>query len=60
MLAEYSNLDPKYFEYPNDVLAGKYVTSEWIKLACKRYLDWFDRPEYYFDAAKVDKVVNFV
>lgn len=48
----------KYKEYPNAVINGKIIACEYVKLACKRYLEWFDK--YDFRADKVDKVVNFI
>lgn len=52
-------MDEKYLKYANDVLSGKIVAGEYIKLACKRYMDWFNRNDMYFDCKAVDKVVNF-
>lgn len=49
----------RYREYAEDVLSGKKVAGEYIKLACKRYLSWFERDDMYFDCKAVDKVVNF-
>lgn len=50
----------KYLQYANDVLSGKIVACEYIKLACKRYLSWFERDDMYFDCKAVDRVVNFI
>lgn len=50
----------KYKQYAEDVVSGKVVACKWIKLACKRYLDWFERDEYEFRQDKADKVVNFI
>ena len=52
-------MDEKYLKYANDVLSGKIVAGEYIKLACQRYMDWFNRNDMYFDCKAVDKVVNF-
>ena len=60
MLSEYRNLDTKYFQYAEDILSGKIVSNQHIKLACQRYLTWFNRPELYFDAEKVEKKISFV
>lgn len=60
MLAEYSYLDPIYFQYANDVISGAELTNEDVRLACQRYLDWFDRTDLYFDAAKVEKKIKFI
>lgn len=48
----------KYKEYANDVISNKIVTCKYVKQACKRYLDFFDK--YDFREDKVDKVVNFI
>lgn len=52
------NLD-KYKQYALDVLSGKIIACRYIKLACKRYLSYFERDDMYFDADAADKVVNF-
>ena len=49
----------KYTDYANKVLNGEIPACEYIKLACKRYLSFFDRDEIFFDEKSVDKVVNF-
>lgn len=48
----------QYKEYANDVLSGKIVAGEYVRLACKRYLDFFDK--YEFRPEKVEKVINFI
>lgn len=48
----------KYKSYAQDVVDGKIVSCKYIKLACKRYLEFFDK--YDFRTDKVDKVVNFI
>ena len=50
----------KYKKYAEDVLSEKIVAGEYIKLACKRYLSFFDRDDMFFDTKAVDKVVNFI
>lgn len=54
------NLDEKYLTYPFKVISGEVVTSKYVKLACKRYLDWLKRDDIEFMPKKVDKVVNFI
>lgn len=44
--------------YANDVVAGNIVTCNYIKMACNRYLNFFDKYEYRED--KVEKVINFI
>ena len=53
-------VDKKYTQYAEDVLNDKIVAGEYIKLACKRYLSWFERDDIYFDSDAVDRVVNFI
>lgn len=48
----------KYKVYAESVLSGEIVACNNIKLACKRYLDFFEK--YDFRSDKVDKVVNFI
>ena len=33
----------KYLQYANDVLNNKVIAGELIKLACQRYLSFFER-----------------
>lgn len=51
-------IDAKYTDYANKVVSGEIVACQYIKLACQRYLDWFDK--YEFKPEKVDRVVNFI
>lgn len=53
-------LDKKYTNYAEKVINGEIVAGELIKLACKRYLSFFERKDIYFDEKAVDKVVNFI
>ena len=48
----------KYKEYANAVVNGDIVVCEYVRLACSKYLKWFDK--YDFRPDKVDKVVNFI
>ena len=48
----------KYTDYANKVVNGEIVACQYIKLACQRYLDWFDK--YEFKPDKVHRVVNFI
>lgn len=54
------NVPFKYLEYPLKVLNNEIVACRFIKLACQRYLDLFDNPNYYFNVKKADKVVDFI
>lgn len=53
-------LDKKYTNYAEKVINGEIVAGELIKLACKRYLSFFERKDIYFDEKAVDKVTNFI
>lgn len=53
-------MDAKYTDYANKVLSGEIVASVYIKLACQRFLNWFNNPQLEFRTDKVDKVVNFI
>lgn len=55
-----TNIDEKYLYYAKSVLEGKIKSCETIKLACKRYLDWFNREDIEFRPEKGDRVVNFI
>jgi phage terminase large subunit-like protein len=48
----------KYKEYANAVVCGDIIACEYVVLACKKYLEWFDK--YEFKPDKVDRVVNFI
>ena len=52
-------VDEKYLDYPKKVLNGDIVACTYVKLACQRYIDWFDREDIEFRSEKVDRVVNF-
>lgn len=51
-------MNDKYKQYALDVINGKIVACKYIKLACERYLSWFDK--YEFKPEKCDKVINFI
>ena len=53
-------IDPKYTDYARKVIDNEIVAGELIKLACKRYMSFFERDDVYFDCKAVDKVVNFI
>lgn len=53
-------VNEKYIEYPTKILNNEITSCEYVKLACKRYLSFFERDDMYFDSSKVDKVVNFM
>jgi phage terminase large subunit-like protein len=53
-------IDTKYKQYALDIVNNNIVACEYIKLACHRFLNWFDRDDIYFNSDKVDKVINFI
>lgn len=53
-------IDEKYKEYATAVVNGEVIAGNYIKLACERYLSWFDRDDIYFDHTAVERVVNFI
>lgn len=53
-------IDSKYIDYVTKVLKGEIVAGELIKLACKRFMGYLERPDIYIDIKKADKVVNFI
>lgn len=48
----------KYTQYAQSVVNGDIVACTYVKLAAKRYLEWFDK--YDFRSEKVEKVINFI
>lgn len=52
-------IDEKYTEYAHKVLNGDILAGELVKLACKRFLSWFERDDLEFVPEKADRVVNF-
>lgn len=48
-----------YIQYAEDVLSGKVVAGELVKLACNRFFAFMDRPEYEFRPKEVKKVIDF-
>ena len=50
---------PKYIQYAQDVLSGKVVACEYVKLACDRFFRFMECDEYEFRPEVVDRVVNF-
>ena len=51
---------PTYIQYAEDVLNGKVIACEYIKLACKRFFHFMNREDIEFIPEKVDKVINFI
>ena len=54
------NIDPKFTQYAQDVIDGKIIANEMIKLACVRFMSWFERDDIYFDVEKAERPVRFI
>lgn len=50
----------EYIKYARDILDGKELACKNIKLACKRFIDWFSRDDIFFDFADVDSKIRFI
>lgn len=48
-----------YYTYPQEVIEGKIVAGEYLKLACKRFFDLMEDDRYEFREKSVDKVIKF-
>ena len=58
------NSEFTYNQYINDVLSGKIVTGEYVKLAVKRHLNDLERQNtnefpYYFDEKQGQRFIKF-
>lgn len=49
-----------YIKYPYDVVTGQIVACQYVKLACKRFLSWFNREDIEFSYKNVEKAINFI
>lgn len=49
----------KGIQYANDVVSGKILACQWVKLACKRFLDDINSQDYYFDEKKYNTLTTF-
>lgn len=50
---------PKYIQYAQDVLSGKVVAGELVKLSCDRFFRFMESDEYEFREDIVERVINF-
>lgn len=57
-----TNIDDSkiYIKYAKQVINKEILASQYIIKACKRFLDWFNRNDMYFDYEDVDKKIRFV
>ena len=49
-----------YIQYALDVVSGKILACQSIKLACERFLSWFDKDDRFFDYEDVDLKIKFI
>lgn len=52
-------IDKKYTQYAEDVLSDKIVACKYIKMACKRYLNWLERDDLDVRFEEADRVIDF-
>lgn len=50
----------KYYQYAEDVISGKIIAGETIKLACKRFLNDLKRDDLIFKEDVVDNAIAFI
>ena len=53
-------IEDKYTSYATDVISGKIIACDYVRLACERYLKLFERDDLIFCPEKIDRVVNFI
>lgn len=51
--------ETEYYRYAQDVLDGKIVAGELVRLACKRFMSDLERPDLEFRAEIVDRFITF-
>lgn len=52
-------MEIKGVKYAEDVVSGKIVSCQWVKLACQRFLDDLNSPDYYMDENKYRTITSF-
>lgn len=50
---------PKYIQYAQDVIEGRVVTGELVRLACERFFRFMEDERYEFRHEAVERVVKF-
>lgn len=53
-------MDKEYLTYAEDVVSGKVISCQWVKLACQRFLNDIKSGEYYIDELKYKTVNSFI
>lgn len=49
----------KYYKYVNDVISGKILACQWVKLACQRFLNDLENNKFYFSLPAASHVIEF-
>ena len=49
-----------YYQYAEDVIAGKVITGEYVQLACQRFINDLQREDLDFREDKVDRAIAFI
>lgn len=49
----------KGIQYAKDVVSGKIISCQWVKMSCQRFLDDLESPDYYFDEVKYKTLTCF-
>ena len=50
----------KGVKYAEDVVSGRIVACQWVKLACQRFLDDINSHDFYFDERKYRTLTTFI
>lgn len=53
-------MDKDYLTYAEDVVSGKVISCQWVKLACQRFLNDIKSGDYYVDEFKYRTVNSFI
>lgn len=51
--------ETEYYQYAQDVIDGKLVAGELVRLACERFMSDLERPDLEFRAEIVDRFITF-
>ena len=49
----------KGIQYANDIVNGRILACRWVRLACQRFIDDLNNPDYYFDEQKYNTITSF-
>lgn len=59
-MSSYYDLSKPYIQYNESILNGTILAGEWIKLACERTKQMFNRDDIIIDYEDVDKKIKFI